>query len=305
MDLLKKMQTEIDLLNLTDKLEIARFLYIRTGELFGYDQAYNTYGYRKSIKMYKKILDTHKIKSFKIICASWAHLYKELLDSFDISAKYVDCGEFCHAYVKFWIGRRKYIADLTDFYADITKIKFGFQTSCFYRETFIKRLRYLLNFGFFSVNQSYKMFNIDKRIGYFKGIYTDEVLKMIKKEIYEQKYADYSEWINEVLEIVMLFINIERPYVEFHSGYVLIKKLLEYFLGDYKNFICCTDVYDKERIDFMGVFVNSAFDVNRVYLYKKNKEGYYKLKEISKKKIAKIESCYECSNERVLKLAKN
>lgn len=43
MNLYKKLQQEINLLHITDKLTIARFLYIRTGEIFEYDETFFTY----------------------------------------------------------------------------------------------------------------------------------------------------------------------------------------------------------------------------------------------------------------------
>ena len=114
MNLLKKFQKEINELHLSNKLAIARFLYIRTEELFDYDSSYDIYGYKKSKKIYDKIFDVYDIKYFYFVCASWARLYVELLNAFSIFAKYIEESGYHHAYVKFSIKKKKFKADIAE-----------------------------------------------------------------------------------------------------------------------------------------------------------------------------------------------
>ncbi len=300
MDLLKKLQNEVKLLQLKDKLVIARFLYIRTGEIFEYDEAFFTY--HNMSKNQKKIfydeIDIHKVKKFRAVCASWARMFVKLLSAFDISGIYVEDDYYWHAYVKFYIDKKVYVADMTGNFEDIVNIKFGLQTLNFYHPT-----------AFFSdilknLNKKLDLLEIDKVINYYKGIYTDEVLTMIKKEIYAIFYTNDLQLIEKVFEVIMLIINIERPNINFFSGSIYIIRLLEFFLGNLKDYVVHSDVYDKERLEFKEVIVNTYGEDMQFFLYEKNEDGYFKLQKVSKMKIRKIAECYKCEHKKVLKLAK-
>lgn len=305
MNLYNELQQEIELLHLTDKLTIARFLYIRTGEIFEYNEAFYTYhdGRKKQKKIFYEEIDIYEVKEFRAVCASWAHLFVKLLNAFNITAEYVDDAVYWHGYVKFYINNKVYIADITRNFQDIVNIKFGLKTSHFYRNDFLIRLVKKLHLSFFE-NLEFDFLEMDKTINYYKGIYTDEVFIMIKKEIYSFPYTDNLQLIERVLEIVMLIINIERPNIPFFSGSSFINRMLKYFLGDLEDYIRHSNVYDKERTEFMEVIANTYGDNIQFYLYEKNEEGYFKLRKVSKKKIRQIADSYKCEHKKVLKLAK-
>lgn len=306
MNLLKKMQKEVELLNLTDKLTIARFLYIRTGELFDYDETFFTYctGGKKQKKIFYNEIDINDVQYFRWVCASWARMYVKLLNAFNISGEYIEDSTILHAYVKFYIENKTYIADITYHFQDNVNIKFGLQTSYFYRNTFFNLLLKRL-YSHKAIEKRVSDFlEMDKIIKYYKGIYTDEVLAMIKKEIYATHYKDKSQLIERVFETVMLIINIERPDVNFFSGSMFISRMLEYFLGKLNAYIRYSDVYDKKRLEFMEVIANTYEDEAQFFLYEKNEDGYFKLREVSKKQIIKLKDNYKCEHKEVLRLAK-
>lgn len=302
MNLLEKLQAEVESLHLTDKLSIAKFLYVRTGELFNYNETFYTYrtGGKKQVDFFYEVIDICHVKKFQFVCASWARMFVALLKSFAISAKYIEESGYWHAYVKVYINKKVYIADITTGFEDIVNIKFGLQTRNFYHDTFFNRLIRKLNLYECDKGQK-EMLEIDKSIHYYKGIYTDEVLAMIKKEIYAVCYENDLKLIEKVFAVLMLIMNIERPNIGFFSGVEFINKMLEYFLDDLETYIKYSDVYDRKRNKFFEVIVIDYYDL-QVFLYEKNKNSYFKLKKVSRKKLMDITENYKWEHKKVLKL---
>ena len=105
MDLARDLEEEIKNLNLTDELSIARYIYIRTGELFDYSMAYLATDYSNPIEVkrsdeikYQKI-DIHHVLDFNLVCTSWAYLYVDLLTYFGIKAEVIDSNYHGYALV--------------------------------------------------------------------------------------------------------------------------------------------------------------------------------------------------------------
>lgn len=301
MDLVEYFKNEIEKLKLTDELTIARFIYIKTGELLDYNPTYNTLKKQKQKQqeLFYEKMNIFNIKNSYIVCASWARLYEKLLKFFGIAAYYKEDENYYHAYVEFYIGKKKYIADITDDYLDITKIKLGFRTSRFYRDTIINRL---------IKNKDIKLgepfLEIDKNIQYYKGIYANEVIDMIKEEIDEKEFDSLEEKISYVFDAIMLIINIKRPYIKFFSGFSLIIFMLLDFLECDYEFIKYTYFYDKARKKFIGVFVNTYSKYYKYYIYNINENGYYQLKKVSINKMKKLSRKYNCYDMNILKLKK-
>lgn len=302
MDLLKQIQKEIGELNLTDKLTIARYIYIRTGEMFDYNFAYFTYGDKNQDKMFNKKLKIHNIKTDSIICASWAHLYAKLLRTYGINANYVESNTYEHAFVIFYIDEQKYKADITNDLMDISKIKLGFQTEHFKRKKFFLEL-FLEKLNILNNNVNYNFLEIDKNIGYYKGIYSDEVLSMIKNEIIS-KCSNSRERIQECMEATQLIVNIERPNMPFASGFSLIQIIMDYLLDEFTYGFDYTELYDKKRKTFIGIIADYSGLDTQYYKYDANSDGYYKLKKCSLKKLKKLLKEYKVSDEQVLRLKK-
>ncbi len=304
MNLLEKLYEEKELLNLKDNLTIAKFLYIRTGELFRYDETFYTYrtGGKKQRKIFYKEINIQNVQEFRFVCASWAKMFVDLLTAFNISAKYIEMDDYWHAYVKIFIERKVYIADITTGFEDIVNIKFGMQICNFYNATIFNRILREINFTNCCVEQK-AMIKIDKILNYYKGIYTNEVLYMIKKEIYADFYENDLELMEKVFEVVTLIINIERPNIDFFSGSQFINKMLEIFLDKLEKYVKYSTVYNKQRNEIMEVIVNT-YQGLQFFLYEKNKDGCYNLRKISRKKIEKRTDNYKWQHKKVLRLVK-
>lgn len=301
MDLFAILKKEIEDLCLMDELAIARYLYLRTGELFEYNPAFYTYNSQKKIsKIFNQHLDIHHVQSFYLICTSWARLYVDLLERFHIPAQYIE--ESHHAYVKFIINHQTLVADLMNYFIDISKIKLGFTTTYFYYDTFFTRFLEKRNLEIFKKVSLKKFAAIDKQLHYFKGIYADDVLKMIKKEIYNEHFTSVSELMAKVMNAIQLIINIERPYMGFTSEITIITEILEYLLGGSQYYTLYTDLYDKDRKEFIGVYVNIYNNENKCYVYQKDENGYYKLDEQSFAKVKKMAKHYKESDKSIFKL---
>lgn len=113
MDLIKILKYELSELQLTDKFQIARYIYVRTGELFNYDPLYEILDcndQEEKFELINKRVDIHNVTDFNIVCYSWANMYKDLLSEFGINAKVIESP--FHSHVIFSINDKKYTADL-------------------------------------------------------------------------------------------------------------------------------------------------------------------------------------------------
>ncbi len=310
MDLLVKLKEEIHKLGLKNDLAIARFIYIRLGELFTYDPTYYTYKSKspEQMALFDKKIDIRNVNDFNVVCSSWAHVYANLLNYFGIKALYKETSKsYYHAYVKFWIGKKAFVADMTTGLEDISNIKFGFHTTGFYYDDFlwilIDKISSLLNLkklkNYFQAETKF-----DKKINYCKGIYTDEILFMIKREIYSSCYQDTKDLINNVFKAVMLIINVERENVRFSDGENFIVKMLEYFLDSHFEYIGYTQLYDGNRQEFMGIYINIYQNLNNCFLYHKDGNDFYKLEPIDQAEAKWLCENYICSEGQILKLIK-
>ena len=97
MNLLELLKQELKTKNIIDKQLIARYIYIRIGELFDYDESYLFENWDEQQKLKESIVDKKQIIYFKLICYNWSKLYKELLNDFGIEAELVP--DFGHQYV--------------------------------------------------------------------------------------------------------------------------------------------------------------------------------------------------------------
>ncbi len=267
MDLACFLAEEIKKLNLTDELSIARYLYIKTGELFDYDMAYLMMDFSKPYekerleKIKNQEVDIHNVTSFNLVCTSWAKLYVALLTYFGIKAETIDSDY--HSYVNIYLKGYEIIADMMIKYEDIRNIKFGINPSNF-----------LIVYDYDAYN---KIPEIDKKIKFFKGINPKEVIHKLVSEL--QEINDPFMCLEKVLETVSLITNINRPHLNFYSGFSYLKKLLIYFMDTTKlnpllSFYCYAD---EELTTYKG-FIKVNFHNNlKYYIYEKNSLGFYNL----------------------------
>ena len=153
-DLLQILELEINLLRLRkNKYAIARYIYIRLGELFCYDAnlAYANDLQRRYIR--NKRINIRCVTDFDIVC---------------------DVDNVVHVYVVYTIDDKTYLADLTTGNIDITRIKFGMKP--IYNRQILP----------VAPKEDKTFDEIDKCI-YFNDITTEKVLAYLKQELIIRK----------------------------------------------------------------------------------------------------------------------
>lgn len=275
MNLVEYLKEEVERLHLQDKLEIAKFIYWKTGELFDYNQALFCYP-KNSVEREKVInekIDIYNIKSPFLICTSWAKMYVELLQEFEIPAKIVDFGE--HRYVKILVDEKEVVADLTwGIYKDISMIKLGFRPNNF-------------------VVNGNNTFENNFQMNDYHGISTEQALAILKTEVNLDKYSRDVK-VKKAFEIVQLIINIERSNVYFNSGFNLILKLLDYFLEIEAEFVEYTCCYNADYTSFFGVFRSFAGVEDDYYIYEQEEDHFYHLKKVSGEQVDNLMNSHKC-----------
>ena len=267
MNLLELLKQELKTKNIIDKQLIARYIYIRIGELFDYDESYLFENWDEQQKLKESIVDKKQIIYFKLICYNWSKLYKELLNDFGIEAELVP--DFGHQYVKYTINKEIYCADLTQDYEDIYRIKCGLPT--------------IGNYPIYKSKQEQQ--NIvnqwDKQIGYRKN--TEIMLSMLKKEL-QEKYPNKEDYIYNSYKAVQYIMQFPKERMEHTSGRKYIHFLLKYFLEDLYKY-CNGKFYSIENNIFIQAYGVQLSNQFIYYLYRrKNKQGY-SFQEVPKKTI--------------------
>lgn len=263
MNLLDVLSTEINQLNLSEPYAIARYIYVRTGELFNYNPVY-IFASEKQRDILKKLrVDIENVQDFNIICYSWAPMYVDLLRSFNINAKVIKNDR--HAAVIIEIDGIEFFADLTSFNQDITRIKFGMEIKNFYQIT---------------TESEYSFHQIDQSI-YTKSIKLEEVLfqmrcecQCIKSELTLEKYNYFT------FKMIEGIMNFDRPNVGFVSGVTFINELLKVVFDDcnisyYKYF------FDIEKKVFIKLYAFSAGERLDYFTYEQHQDFPCKLHQIT------------------------
>lgn len=129
MNLYSTLLKEINGLNIQEPLAIAKYLYIRTGQLFDYHPLYPVESEQNQEKIYNQTINIENVTTQYIVCSSWAKMYNDLLTRFGIGTRLIREGE--HARVVFQIDKDLYFADLTLGVIDFANTKIGLPTQNF------------------------------------------------------------------------------------------------------------------------------------------------------------------------------
>ena len=170
MDVLQLLDDELKDKNNWSLEEKARYLYIRSCELFSYDLRYriflNIYPRSKVTKeIVLKEIDLRNVDDFRVVCTSYSRfVFKKLLE--ELLAIKVKVTGYSHKYNKFKIGFNRYVADAT-WNCDLERVKFGKTTKCYYSLNITRDLN------------DKKIEDIDKKIGYIEEEYFDTKLERI------------------------------------------------------------------------------------------------------------------------------
>lgn len=265
MNLLEILRQEIENLQIEDKMDIASYIYVRTGEIFQYNPLWEIGNQRDIKNLRSEEIDIQNITNFYITCFSWSKIYKELLKAFKIPS--VDIGK-SHAKVQFYVNKTWYIADITKNYEDITRIKFKLP---------------LKNFPFSSN---------------YQGKPIDDVLKVIKKELLNQNLTleEYTLRVCKLIENIMQF---PRENIGFVSGREFIEKIFKFLLEYTPE---SSLFFDKERQVYVNIYTFSFSYVNYYFSYQKMANGYYEFHEIDTKELCYLLDEYSVIDDYALKL---
>lgn len=275
MNLVGVLSSEIDRLNLTDKLEIAQYIYKRTGELFKYDPLWIFASSDELDALRNKNIDIFNVEDFDITCFSWSKIYHNLLSHFGIPSrvKYIyneENGDIpTHAYVEVYIGGKAYLSDLTASYKDMMGIKYGLDTyyNCQLAKTYY--------------DDKYTFDNTPVNV-YQKNIDVENMLDDLKERVKmaDRTLTSMEEFTYIVYHYVSEFIND----VKAHTGYVIgikyIQSLLRTFLGS-SYLMQNIYFYDRELGVYIAVHQVPVDGIMHYFAYKLKDADIYEFKEIS------------------------
>lgn len=266
MNLLELLQKEIADLKLTDLELIARYIYIRTGEILEYNPAYDVASKQGKRALSLEYFNIKKMHTRYIICHTWSTIYRDLLLAFGIKAIKIRKGD--HSRVLYQIKNDYYMADMTTNHEDIYRIKFGLETKNNYKIKNTKEEN----------NQLIKHW--DEQLGYIKGMRTETALALLKKEL-QEKYPLEEDYLFQVYQIIQSIINIPRNIQMGNvSGRKYIRFLLQLFLED-KYQSCTSKIYNLEQSIYIQAYGMKCKNQSHFYFYQEMENGNYELQEIS------------------------
>lgn len=277
MDLKKRMSEELAsfLENLT-LFEQARYLYIRTCQLFQYDFRYLYGDSETKNRIYNLPIDLHKMEDFRIICSTWCIIYQQLLDMIGIKSDILSAGK--HKSVIFQVDEFELEADATCG-ADMTRVKMGHETRKYITRnecTFFKQL----------------LTDTDTKLGYRKGMYMNECVELLAKDLrikfkgqnispYENSEFNYNTLLykfNWVADLINMSTKISGYYDSNYYMSYLLPKLLTRWEWEKILYAPCYQV-EGEKWDIMSL-IKVEQEMSPLYLYLHDINGKYKITEL-------------------------
>lgn len=294
MNLLEMMRHEVSQFKLVDELEIAYYLYMRTGELFEYNPFYFFLPLKEKIKYKSQEMNIKEIQNYEIICFEWADIMEELCKCFGLNAKkiIIEKEGNSHAYIELTIKNEKYKLDLTAYYEDITLIKLGLG---------VKRFSKLISGQIFFEYNKTKIETIEEKF-YEKGIKSNHIKKIVaqkrrnllilKQKLYEKagKNVGEEEYIYQVYRVIGDIIHNFANNLGYISGAKSISYLLDCFINDYTS--NTSYFYDNEQKVYIRVDSVKHNGQISYFAYQKMLDGSYEFQEVPKIYIESLKAMY-------------
>lgn len=276
MDLFGILKSEINRLNLTDEYEIAYFVYIRIGQMFDYDATYVFDYDNRGEELEKVRLDIHNVQPKKLICFSWAHLYTDMLNALGIFAKFDETKS--HARVLFKANGSWFCADLTKGIRDISNIKYGFSPTEIFSEDV-----YMDNY------------EIDREIGFYKGISPLECFYLLEKEL-KRDCLDKEEKIYRIFKFTEYYMNFDRE----NFGFISTKNFVKLVINTISNYKYeCSDFVDLEKEDYVRIYSVKRQGKIVFFVVKEDDKGFFRIKESPIEVIEEIVNNYQIDENNV------
>ena len=269
MNVLELMSKELKMKSWTTE-EKARYIFLRSCELFTYDNRYLYGDYELQQKIRNRKINLEWVENFEVICSSHmieviVTLFQELLNLSCIISN------SNHTYFKFFLGTKEIYVDSTSSY-DLERVKMNLTTKKFFPNEYKNSMKY---------NQKLK--KIDQKIGYIHSNYEDDYLK--KQANWIQKYENDSKNDIDFLQFKMRMVleQIKR-YPKLlgisdydHCLYQLMKglqipyKKQEFYLDMDENHWNFITVYKIEALQHQFYYILEQED-GRCQFFKSNEE---------------------------------
>lgn len=297
-------------------IEKSRYIYIELCKYFSYDEKYYTSDtMEEKTNLYNKEYDSKMIEDNKIICTTMSKLYNKLLSEVGIESKIQTVsGEHSgHMFViaKFHDDNNQLNNYYIDPIEDLMKAKVGLATNAFCtmpnREYKVKEN--------LSVLPERKLKEIDDKIGYtYKGLYTDDVIKLLNEEFSKyKKYPkiedsknqdEYNKKLVEYTEYVEQFVGIKKEGNKKYIGKVQVSD--EEILKRYNNTLI--DLFRTEKLEENTIenkieFVKKYFKDSKLMCWDKYNYFSYVLKNLIKEEdvrglnISRSFTCFDKNSE--------
>lgn len=269
--------------NITDELEIIRYIYLDLGTRFSFDNRFIPFGnskFKQNLYRYhsRNINDLNEcMRTNTAICKSLSYILEYVLKKFEINIETVEdiCEHVNYPHVYNYIkcrDGRNFCVDLQD---DINNIQTKSHTS---------------NFGIASpftpkiIISKFEQEQLDRKLGYLKEneCYTDDYLYLLHSVA--DGIDDFREKVGFILENIDIVPTNHMGYIDRQWHH---KKILENFFNtnefDYINntgkirmYDCYKDANGKRNYyNFIIVMDNSEVDV---YIYNAKESNYQKMK---------------------------
>lgn len=112
-----------------NKLEIARYLYLKCGLSFCFDTKINNTECSTFYQLLNEKINPLLFDRIQVNCFTFSQIYSSLLNEFEIDNKII---KYWHSYVNFFIDGVRWSADATyGKYSDLSRIQYGDRTGLF------------------------------------------------------------------------------------------------------------------------------------------------------------------------------
>lgn len=294
MNLLEMMKQEVFNLKLTDELEIAYYLYMRTGQIFEYNPYYFFLSLAEKREYNPLNINLENIEVNEFICFEWADIMESLCENFGLKAEKVliEKEGNSHAYIELDIQNEKYKLDLTANYEDITLSKLGLKVTHFNK---------MVDGEIFFSFKKKKIEMVEEKF-YKLGIKSNEFqnvviqkqkrLLMLKKMLDEKigKVCSEEEYIYQVYRVIADLINSFKNDLGYISGAKSISYLLDFFAKGYVS--KSSYFYDNKQKIYIKVDLVNHNGQLTYFAYQKMCDGKYKFQEVPKIYVDSLKSIY-------------
>lgn len=262
MNLLELLKQEVAALGLENKVDIANYLYMRTGQIFEYDPLWGFADNIEREEIKNKEIDIENVTDFYVVCFSWSRMFKKLLEAFSINAK-IKSSDGTHACVVAQIEGKNYCFDLTKDYEDLMLIKFGMHP--------------LHNSEIMKDKDNSKK---EMSVYFDEQNYSLKKLKFYFEEKRAELHLSDEDYLYVIFKWISKKVDFSHQNVGYISGNTYIYYLLKYFMGEnYKP--CYSNFYDKNSGTFIRIYATKRRGKLCYFSYQPMEGQNFGMKEIN------------------------